>query len=278
LAEDGSRRSAATASTDVTTRIELRAGERFLRIRVELENRSQDHRLRFHVPLARRADGSAAEGQFAVVERGLDAEGGHGEVPLPTFPARGFVDAGGVAVLLDHPLEYEVVGGTELALTLLRATGLISRNAHPWREEPAGPEIAIPDAQCRGDWAVSFGLRVHGSSWQEAAVLSDTECYQHGFASAPGTATDAPANGNGTGLEVAGEGVVLTSLRRRGGVLELRLVCEVSEPREAVVRGAFSSAHDVDLLGRPGQSLTLAAGVLRLDLAPWEIRTVALAA
>ena len=39
-------------------------------------------------PCRRRSSGSAAEGQFAVVERGLEPEGGHGEVPLPTFPAR----------------------------------------------------------------------------------------------------------------------------------------------------------------------------------------------
>ena len=41
----------------------------------------------------RRTERSAAEGQFAVVERGLTEEAGHGEVPTPTFPAHGFVHA-----------------------------------------------------------------------------------------------------------------------------------------------------------------------------------------
>ena len=31
--------------------------------------------------------------------------------PLPTFPAYGFVDAGGIAALLEHPIEYELVDG-----------------------------------------------------------------------------------------------------------------------------------------------------------------------
>ena len=138
-----------TEPTEVTMTVELRAGEPFARIGLAFENRSDDHRVRFHAPLPRRADASHAEGQFAVVERGLTAEGGYREEPLATFPAHGWVDAGGLAVLLDHIGEYEVTGD-ELALTLLRSTGLISRNANPYREDPAGPQMAIPNAQMRG--------------------------------------------------------------------------------------------------------------------------------
>ncbi len=93
---------------------------------------------------------SYAEGQYAVVERGLVAEGGHGEMPLPTFPASSFVSAGGVALLLEHVSEYELLEGRELALTVLRSTGWISRNTNPYREEPAGPELRDsrrPDAR-----------------------------------------------------------------------------------------------------------------------------------
>ena len=274
LADGGSARSTASALTPVTTHVELRAGEPFVRLRVELENRSADHRLRFHVPLRREAAGSAAEGQFAVVERGLVTEGGHGEVPLATFPARGWVDAGGVAVLLDHVLEYEVVEGRELALTLLRATGFISRNAHPWREEPAGPEIEIPDAHCRGPWSVAFALFPHGGGWQEGGVVEQAERYQHPFLAAPGTGeTTEPSV---PGLELAGDGVVLSSLRRRDGALELRIVCESAHERTAVVSGAFSAARDVDLLGRGGESLAVEDGRLAVALSPWEIRTLRL--
>ena len=142
------RWSPAQVPVDVETTVELRAGEPFCRVRVSFENPIGDHRLRFHVPLPREARFSAAEGQFAVVERALEAEEGFGEVALPTFPAYGFVDAGGMAALLEHPMEYELVdGGRDLALTILRSTGLISRSAHAYRESPAGPEIEIPAAQ-----------------------------------------------------------------------------------------------------------------------------------
>jgi mannosylglycerate hydrolase len=239
------------APVEVTTSVELHAGEQFCRIRVSFDNQSDDHRLRFHVPLARQAATSAAEGQFAVVKRGLEAEGGYGEVPLPTFPAYGFVDAGGIAVLLDHVLEYELVdGGRVLALTLLRSIGLISRSAHRYRDDPAGPEVAIPAAQCRGPWSVGFALFPHAGAWHEDGVLAQLERYRHPFLTVRATGEGDLREESGPDLR--GAGVVLSSLRRRGGRLEARVVCEHVARVEAVF------------------------GEEALELRPWEIRTVEL--
>jgi alpha-mannosidase len=233
---------------EVQTVVELRAGEAFCRVRVSFENPCSDHRLRFHIPLAREATFSAAEGQFAVVERGLEAEEGFAEVALPTFPAYGFVTAGGVAALLEHPMEYELLDGRELALTILRATGLISRSAHAYRESPAGPELPIPAAQCRGPWSIGFGLFPHEGAWHEAGVLAQLEHYRHPFLVAPGGSLDGPTSA--AGPELRGEGVVLSALRRRGQRLEATVACEQPEPLQAVF------------------------GEVELDLRPWEIRSV----
>ena len=103
-------RSDSTEATSVTMHVELRAGEPFVRLRLDWQNVSRDHRLRLHVPTAEPAVVSHAQGQLAVVERGRTAEAGPvGEYPLPTFPAESFVDAGGVAVLLGRTVEYEIV-------------------------------------------------------------------------------------------------------------------------------------------------------------------------
>ena len=160
LVPEETSRTAATAAIEVAMRVELHAGEPFARIELDWTNRAIDHRLRFHVPLAVAATASHAEGQFAVVDRPLAMEGGHGERPLPTFPAHGWVAAGGAAILTDHVMEYELVDGTgrdaapdgahELALTVLRATGTISRTLHPWRAEPAGPVVPTPAAERLG--------------------------------------------------------------------------------------------------------------------------------
>jgi mannosylglycerate hydrolase len=235
---------------EVATLVELRAGEAFCRIKVAFDNPCDDHRLRFHVPLPREAAGSAAEGQFAVVERRLEAEAGFGEVALPTFPAYGFVDAGGIAALFQHAMEYELLEGRVLALTVLRATGLISRSAHAYRESPAGPEIAIPDGQCRGPWSVEFALYPHEGAWHEADVHAQLERYRHPFLVAPGRALDGPRSGGGP--ELSGDGVVLSALRRRGRRLEATVACERPEP----VSASFGEAE--------------------LDLRPWELRRVEL--
>ena len=216
---------------DLTMSVELRADEPFCRLEVSFDNPCSDQRVRFHVPLAQAASSSAAEGQFAVVERGLEAEGGHGEVPLPTFPAYGFVDAGGVAVLLDHVMEYELVdGGRELALTLLRSTGLISRTDHPYREVPAGPEVEIPAAQLRGPWSIGFALFPHAGAWHEAGVHEQAEHYQHPFLIAPGTGPGDEREGRGPELP----GVVLSSLRRIDGKLVARVANESPHPAEGL--------------------------------------------
>ncbi|HEY8482468.1 MAG TPA: alpha-mannosidase, partial [Spirillospora sp.] len=176
----GDSRSDAEEDVTVTTRAELRTGEPFLRLRVTFDNRCEDHRVRLHMALPRQADVSFAEGQFAIVERGRFAEGGFGERPVPTFPASGFVAAGGLAVLLEHATEYEVIGGgRELALTLLRSVGYLSRDRNPYRDQPAGPQLPTPRAQCRGERSVAVAIMPYEGERPGPAVLEAAEAYRH---------------------------------------------------------------------------------------------------
>ena len=94
---------------EVDTRLELHAGERLVRVTTELDNPSRDHRLRVWFPLPEPAVESSAECAFAVVTRGLVAEGGPTEAPLATYPSRRFVQAGGLTVVHEGLLEYELV-------------------------------------------------------------------------------------------------------------------------------------------------------------------------
>ncbi|MBV9040530.1 MAG: alpha-mannosidase, partial [Acidimicrobiia bacterium] len=87
----GSR--AGERAVDVVTVVELRAGESVVRVETTLDNTCRDHRLRSWFPLPAPAAVSRAECAFAVVERGLTAEGGPHEHGLPTFPSRRFVSA-----------------------------------------------------------------------------------------------------------------------------------------------------------------------------------------
>ena len=229
-------------NVETRTRFEQRAGESFVRVRLELDNTCDDQRVRIHVPLLEPAESSHAEGQFAVVERSLEVEGGHGEVAVPTFPASGFVAAGGITLLLDHVTEYEVVGD-ELALTALRSVGYISLNGNPSREEPAGPEIPIPAAQLRGPRSFSFAYYSSTDSIAEGA-----EAYRHPFLTARGTAEGGKLrSAAGPGLEGDGRVVLTAFLNDRA-----RIVNESDAPQT------------VQFAGR------------ELELRPWEIRTITL--
>ncbi len=221
------------------TRLEQRAHEGFLRVRIEFENPCDDQRVRVHVPLREPAETTLAEGQFAIVERGRHPEGGYGEVALATYPASSFVAAGGIVLLLEHVTEYELLDG-ELALTVLRSTGLISRNDNRYREDPAGPSLPIPAAQLRGPWSFSFAYlpNIHD-------VLENAEAFRLPFVTAAGGSGGAELAAQ-AGPAVEGHGVVLTSLRPG----RARLVNE--------------SPHDVEAT----------FGAHRLSFAPWQIRSV----
>jgi mannosylglycerate hydrolase len=281
------RRSTASEPASVSMRVELRVDEPFVRLELAIDNRSADHRVRLHVPMAQAAGVSHAEGQFAVVERGRTAEGGEqldvhsaagapsGEYPLPTFPAHGFVDAGGAALLLTQACEYELLGdgsGGELALTVLRCTGQISRNVHPYREEPAGPQIPTPQAQMIGTTTVALAVLPHAGGWVDADLVATADRYRHPLHAAAGQSLPGGRLQSHHGLTV--EGAALTSVRRRDGVLEARLVAQNPQPVTAVVRGRFRTACTVDLRGTAGRELPVTEGTVELPLRPWEIATL----
>jgi Glycosyl hydrolases family 38 N-terminal domain/Alpha mannosidase middle domain len=227
------------------TRFETRAGESFVRVRISFGNPCENQRVRVHVALPHEAHSTRAEGQFAIVERPPLQEAGHGELGLGVYPASSFVTAGGISLLFVHVSEYELVSPRELAITVLRSIGLISRAANPWRRENAGPELPIPAAQMHGPHTFSF-------AWCPSPedAVKHAERYRHPLLTTPGTgAADARREQVGPALE----GAVLSSLRRREGALEARVVNESDAPSDA------------------------SFGDTTFELRPWEIRTVRLA-
>ncbi|HYS35628.1 MAG TPA: glycosyl hydrolase-related protein, partial [Pseudonocardiaceae bacterium] len=274
LSSDRDLRASETVSTPVETLLEVRAGEPFLRVAMSFLNRSADHRLRWHLPLADGVTKSAAAGQFAVVERGLTAEGGWGEYPIPTFPAGSFVSSGAVTVLLEHATEYEVVGD-ELAITLLRAIGAISVNIHPYRDEPAAAEIPAPGAQDLGMRVENrFAILPSSAGWRDANAVALAEVFRNDVLVARGSARYAGGlPPDATGIEVGGADIFVSSIRRVANGVEVRLVAMSDTGSTARITGAFTEVTTVDLLGRP---LATTSVTNRLDLAlgPWEIRTV----
>jgi len=272
------RRSEELVRVEVSTMLELRAGERFLRVHTELDNRARDHRLRSHFPLPVAVRGSDAECAFAVVHRGLEAEGGPHEHGLPTFVSRRFVDCSaggkggvGLAILHDGLLEYEVTAvGRELALTLLRATGYLSRSDLALRPNPAGPLDPLEGPQLQGRHVVDYALLPHRGDWRSARVHDAADEFlvplERVRAGGVAGASRPPA---GRVLRV--EGAEVSAVVREAGWLVLRIFNASPKSSVATVEHDESPARGwrVDLLGRPNDTFEGS-----VELRPWEIATL----
>jgi alpha-mannosidase len=235
---------------DVTTDIELRADERIVRVTTRFVNPASDHRLRVHLPLPEPAEGSEAECAFAVVHRGLDAEGRPDELGLPTFPSRRFVSAGGLTVAHEGLLEYELVDidgersdrrARTMALTLLRSTGMLSRLGMAYRPLPAGPLTPVEGLQLRGR-TIEARYALCVSCDDPYAMVDDAFLPLEVVYAAGGGWRPA----SGSALEV--EGAEVSAVRRQAGMLEVRVFNPTDRP--VTVGVGTRSGWLVDLRGR----------------------------
>jgi hypothetical protein len=268
---------ARTGGTEVavTTTVEVQAGSPLVRVTTELDNRVRDHRLRAWFPLPERARRSVAECAFATVERPLHAEGGPTERPLATYPSRRFVAAGGLTVVHDGLLEYELVDldgpaddddttAGALALTLLRSTGRISQGPMAYRPLPAGPTTPTPAAQLPGRHVVRYAL-LAGDDVDAAYAAADEAFIPLLTATAAGGG-DRPDRGQA--LSVTGAEV--SAVRRDGGALVVRVFNPSDEATTVTVEARRGWL--VDLRGQ-----RVGAFEQAFELGPWRIATVHLA-
>ena len=249
-------------TVDVVTVLELRAGEELVRVKTSLDNTCRDHRLRAWFPLPSPAEASHAECAFAVVERGLTAEGGPHEYGLPTFPSRRFVSAGGLTLVHEGLLEYELVDeGRALALTLLRCTGKLSGTFMAYRPWPAGPPFPAEGAQMQGPQVLRYAIHVGDT---DPYALVDDVFLPLEVVSAPGGG-DVPSTG--TALQV--HGAEVSAVVRRGGALEVRVFNPSGDDTVVVIDG--HTGWLVDLRGRPLEPFDGS-----FALRPWGIATARL--
>jgi mannosylglycerate hydrolase len=226
------------------------------------------------------------------VHRGLSAEGGPHEFGLPTFVSRRFVDGSGttgddrhvgLALVHDGLLEYEVVGlhdgvGTELALTLVRATGYLSRSEPVLRPNPAGPLDRLEGPQLQTALALDYAVVLHrGDAYDAglAGVADDVLVPLERVRGGGWPGASAPASGRR--LEV--QGAEVSALLRDGtGALVVRVVNRTPSDATVTVRShsgvtsAPAVGHAIDLTGAE-----LAPFEGQRMLRPWEMLTFRLA-
>lgn len=168
LEEDRRSRSQKTVILPVSSQVTLTSGVPRVDIHTEIENRARDHRLRVHFQAPFIVSEADYDGHFEIVRRPLGVpafDDSWAEQPRPEAPQRAFtcVESAQVGLMAANRglPEVEVVphdGGTEIALTLLRCVGWLSRDDFPERKGHAGPGMATPGAQMPGTWAFDYAV------------------------------------------------------------------------------------------------------------------------
>lgn len=149
---------------DVRLVLQLFKGSPIVRGRLELDNQAVDHRLRLAVPMGLEGAELVTGAQWGSTRRPAPAPAAvpnTDEAPVATAPAHRFAaaarDGRGLAMLMPGFFEVEWQGG-DLLVTLLRATGELSRSDLATRPGHAAWPVPTPLAQCRGACRIPFAL------------------------------------------------------------------------------------------------------------------------
>ena len=294
LADDRQSRSSETLPLEINSRISLAPGLPRLEFRTQVSNPARDHRLRVHFPVPFQAQNVACDSHFAVIERPLklpEAELSWIEQPRPEVPQLAFADLSvpGQGLMLANRGLPEVAAvelpgpeaRSELALTLLRCVGWLSRDDFATRRGHAGPMLATPGAQQIGEHQFDYALIPHDGRWQAAAPLA------YGFAD-PIRARAAPAHlppsnsqlpVTGSFLQVEPELFVLSAVKpAEDGDGWIVRGCNLSDaPIQVRIKPGlpFDRAWQANLAERRLEELHLGpGGWLALQAGPWQIVTV----
>jgi mannosylglycerate hydrolase len=150
-------------------------------LRVLLDNSAEDHRLRIVCSTGCRSQEVYCGGHFDVVKRPLGPPTGAEwyQKPQKTNHTRSFVLAqdehAGCAIIHNGLTEYESSNGRngiDVALTLLRAVGWLSRDDLRTRPEGAGPALPVRDGQCIGSYTYDLALYPFSGSWWDSDVMT----------------------------------------------------------------------------------------------------------
>jgi len=182
----------------------------------------------------------------------------------------------GLAVLNKSLPEYEALpgaAGVDLAVTLVRAVGWLSRDDLDARPQGAGPSLATPEAQCPGVHTCELALYPFAGPWWEGGLVEAAEAFAlPPYARAASTLRQAQS-----WLELSPP-LSLSSLKRA----EAResLIVRVWNPAPQAVSGALRlgvpcrEAYAVSLAEVRLRPVTLMGAVLDLTLHPKEVLTL----
>jgi alpha-mannosidase len=286
LDDDGPPLPRDEGAVSLTVRLTLDAESPFVQVRIRGVNGARDHRLRavFATGLA---DAEVhADAAFAVVVRApvvADREDAAIELPPPTAPLHRFVSLftrdAGASLFSDGLAEYESNAAGEIAVTLVRAVGQLSRNDIPERPGHAGWPMSTPGAQCLGPIGAEFALLLHDPRSADtldtiARVADDLLLPLRGTTLRSALAIPAPTSG----VELRGRGLSVLAIKDSddGDWLVLRCVNVTDEWLEGEWKLGveINKARLARLDETPLEALAVHADAIAFSAAPHAVVTI----
>ncbi len=286
LAEERTRRSARWIDLPITTRVTLTAGVQRVDFETTVENTARDHRLRVHFPVPFAAERAYAEGHWEVVEWPTEPPAGGpdwAEQPVSTRPQRGWVclSDGRVGVTVANRGLPEVEArrteeGAEIALTLLRCVGWLSRDDFPCRRGHAGPGLAVPGAQCPGRHTFRYALIPHVGDWR--AAFAEADAFQTDLRALATPPHPGPLPPTLSFVRIDSPALRVSALKppEEGEGLILRIWNIEDQSVEGTIRfwRPFARAVRVNMAEEGTEELAAGADTLRLPVGGREVVTV----
>ncbi|EUJ44799.1 glycoside hydrolase family 38 N-terminal domain-containing protein [Paenilisteria rocourtiae] len=166
-------RIAGTCGTELGVQliVEVAKDSPVIQVQALLENNSENHRVRFHIPTAMKQEAIVADNQFGIIERDIKDDAvdywekeGWAERPDAIYPFLTFLHAKGgdrsAFVFTKSTREYEVLAdGSTIALTAFRSIGLLGEKELVRRPgRPSGIALPTPDSQMLGVIELDFAF------------------------------------------------------------------------------------------------------------------------
>ena len=280
------RRSATETDVPITSVITLRRGSATVEIETTVENNVRDHFLRACFPTGIKAACAHAEASFEVnaYPTRVSRDGDFCGPELTRHRQHLFVDLSdgrrGMAILNDAVRDYEVIDpdtGT-IALSIVRSIVLrIPCDNRFWKEYPGDDS-----AQSLGRHTMRYGLLPHAGDWEKGKVYAAALEFNTPLRIAEVGRHAGPLPLAQSFLEVRGEGLVLSALKKAED--RESLIVRLLNPTGRTVRAELVTAKPaagawlVNLNEDRGQKVAVGrGGAIRLVVPPKKIFSVEIA-
>jgi alpha-mannosidase len=268
-----------TGQTPLVVRTMARVSRGVPRVDIvtEIDNRAADHRLRVHFPAPFGVTAADYDGHYDVVRRPVGVAAWDAtwiEQPRPETHQRVWTDIshGGAGLMLAarglHEVEVRTVRGgpgaephSEIALTLLRCVGWLSRDDFATRRGHAGPGLPTPGAQMIGPHRFEYALIPHVGDWLTSDAYHEAYAFEAPLRAVASTNEAASAPGV---LPASG-----SLLRIEPAAFVLSAIKAAEDGQGVIVRGYNITDAPIDVTLRLGRPVAQAA-LARLDETPLE--------